>query len=177
MSDDIGQSEKLLQKIISLIPLNEQAELKEKIDNLSIVNKLRQPNFTKNQQLKAKYDVSSENFCLYPENSNNNTTAIESNEVSNSKSIYNNNSSNNQNAELKTILSENISLNEECEEKSPTENMALSDNSKNNIKKEKEKENDETKFCEKKRKNPDKIKQYKLFETRKKKKFDIEINK
>ncbi len=77
------KSQNLLQKIMKLIPLNEQAELKEKINNLSFINKL-QPNSTKTIDSKNKYDIYNENFCLKSDNTiHTNMNNSNFNEISN----------------------------------------------------------------------------------------------
>ena len=82
------KSQNLLQKIMNLIPLNEQAELREKIDNLSFINKL-QPNSTKTIDSKNKYDICNENFCLKSDNNiiNTNMNNINCKEISNKNFI------------------------------------------------------------------------------------------
>ena len=151
------ENQLLLQKIMNLIPKDEQAELMQKVDNLTSKNNLSNNSISKSRKVKNKvdkYDVSNENFCLNPENM---ITTIESFE-SNNPSKSSNNTLNQQKNELK-LDSEHISLFEETEEEKDKEKEKennISYDSHKNIKKERKVKNI-NKFCGKKRKNIDEI--------------------
>ena len=150
ITENEEENQLLLQKIMNLIPKNEQVELMQKVDNLTYKNNLPN-NLPKNRKIKnklEKFGVSNENFCLNPENM---ITTIESGEDSNNPSKDSNNLNLNKQIELKN-MSEHISLFEETEE---DKENTISSQSKKNIKEKQEKKNKFSKFCGKKRKNID----------------------
>ena len=144
------ENQLLLKKIMNLIPKDEQAELMQKVDNLTSKNNLSNNNISKSRKVKNKndkYDVSNENFCLNPENMITTIESFDSNNPSKSS-----NTLNLQKNELKHE-SEHISLFEETEEEKEKENT-ISYDSQQNLKKER-KGKIINKFCGKKRKNID----------------------
>ena len=154
ITENEEENQLLLQKIMNLIPKNEQVELMQKVDNLTYKNNLPN-NLPKNRKIKnklEKFGVSNENFCLNPENM---ITTIESGEDSNNPSKDSNNLNLNKQIELKN-MSEHISLFEETEE---DKENTISSQSKKNIKEKQEKKNKFSKYCGKKRKNIDALKE------------------
>lgn len=145
--DNDEENQLLLRKIMNLIPKDEQAELIQKVDNLTTKNVI--PNhLSKSKKIKIKnekYGVSNENFSLNPENM---ITSIESFEDSNNPSKDNNNLI--QQKESSKNESEHITLFEETEEEKEN---TFSLESKN--KKEKQQKNSQ--FCGNKRKMADEL--------------------